>query len=70
MEVSMFTCRMCGKEFNLDEAGHVDDHVEICRGCFPKFQEKMQLKTAIKNLGKHLASIYRAKMCREVTYDF
>lgn len=66
----MFICRMCGRQFDRNEVGHVDDHVEICNDCFPKFQKKMQLKTAVRNLGRHLASIYRAKMCREVNYEF
>ena len=67
----MLICRMCGVKFDADEVGHIDDHLEICKDCFPKFQKKMQLKTALNQLGKHLVGIYRAKMCREeVSYDF
>lgn len=57
----MLICRMCGKPFDPDEVGHVDDHLEICESCFPKFH----LKIALRQLGKHVAHLYRLKMCRE-----
>lgn len=31
-------CSKCGRKFNADEVGHVDDHIEICSGCMPVFK--------------------------------
>ena len=35
----MFKCAVCGHYFTPERVGHVDDHIEICKGCMPKFTE-------------------------------
>jgi hypothetical protein len=34
-EVKMFVCHRCGRKFDSDEIGHIDDHLEICKDCWP-----------------------------------
>lgn len=57
-------CRMCGKGFGAGEVGHVDDHIEICKDCYPEFSKKKAAKEAVVSLGKHLASWYRGQKVR------
>jgi len=30
-------CSFCGKEFDENNVGHIDDHVEVCKDCMPRF---------------------------------
>ena len=51
----MLLCKKCGKSFNPESVGHVDDHMEICDSCW----RKEQLRKALSNLGKSLAQQFR-----------
>jgi hypothetical protein len=61
----MLNCRLCEKEFDpeTDGIGHIDDHIEVCMGCYPKFRE-MVIKESIAGIGKHLTGWYRKKRLR------
>ena len=56
----MLVCRVCGNKFDPAKGvGHLDDHVEVCPKCNPKFTRDMQLSTALRNIGNHVIKQYR-----------
>lgn len=38
----MFVCHRCGRKFDSDEIGHIDDHLEICKDCWPILNQLMK----------------------------
>ncbi|MHA1168649.1 MAG: hypothetical protein ACTSRU_12555 [Candidatus Hodarchaeales archaeon] len=58
----MLNCRLCGRQFDPDKegVGHVDDHIEICKPCYPEFLKKI-VKESISGIGKYLARWYRVQ---------
>ena len=58
-------CRICGKEFDPKEGvGHIDDHIEVCPTCYPKFKKMTAIKTTLLEVGRHLAKTYRIHRAR------